>query len=74
MAYLEVMRDGRVVAQRRLDPDSRRIVSGSLDKTMRIWDALGGTGLAVLRGHEGTVMCVSYNPDGRRIASGSEDG
>ena len=34
---------------------------------------LGTAQLAVLRGHEDWVSSVSYSPDGRRIASGSDD-
>ena len=51
-------------------PDGRRIVSGSRDKTVRVWDAESGAELAVLRGHEDSVVSVSYSPDGRRIVSG----
>ena len=54
-------------------PDGRRIVSGSGDLTVRIWDADSGAELAILRGHEDTVWNVSFSPDGRRIASGSCD-
>jgi WD40 repeat protein len=34
---------------------------------------LGSPQIAVIRGHEAGVTCVAVSPDGRRIASGSED-
>ena len=34
-------------------PDGARIVSGSEDETVRVWDAASGAELLVLRGHEG---------------------
>ena len=55
-------------------PDGRRIISGSSDKTIRIWDT--ETGAAVgkpLEGHSEGVYSVTYSPDGRRIISGSRD-
>jgi WD40 repeat protein len=42
------------------------------DKTVRVWDTDSGVELLVLRRHEGTVVSVSWSPDGRRIASASE--
>jgi len=54
-------------------PDARRIVSGSDDKTVRIWDADSGAELACLRGHEAEVASVAYSPDGHCIVSGSKD-
>jgi WD40 repeat protein len=66
-------------------PDGRRIVSGSDDATLRIWDV--ATGKLVLppienrypyrQDAERTVLSgllsVAFSPDGRRIASGSQD-
>ena len=56
-----------------VSPDSRRIVSGSEDQTVRVWDVASGRELACLCGHESSVTSVAYSPDGRRIASGSLD-
>ncbi|KAF7965390.1 hypothetical protein HWV62_44073 [Athelia sp. TMB] len=55
--------------------DGSRIVSGSEDKTVRVWDALSGQpALLPLQGHEDAVTSVCSSPDGSRIASGSVDG
>ncbi|KAG8810333.1 hypothetical protein FRC18_004117, partial [Serendipita sp. 400] len=54
--------------------DGRRIVSGSKDKTVRIWDAETGQQHGPsLEGHDGAVHSVAFSPDGRRIVSGSKD-
>ncbi|MDC3960423.1 PD40 domain-containing protein [Polyangium jinanense] len=54
-------------------PDGKRIVTASLDKTVRVWNADGTGEPLVLRGHEDTVQSVAWSPDGRRIVSASWD-
>jgi predicted NACHT family NTPase len=56
-----------------LSADGRRIVSGSYDKSVRVWDAHSGECLRVLTGHSSPVMSVALSADGRRIVSGSYD-
>ena len=56
-----------------VDAGSRRVVTGSEDQTVRIWN-LDGTGEpTVLKGHQARVHAVAFAPDGR-IASADEDG
>jgi WD40 repeat protein len=51
-----------------------RIVSGSDDNTVRVWDAVSGQCvLGPLQGHTNWVQSVSFSPDGARIVSGSGD-
>ena len=48
------------------------IVSGSYDKTIRVWNAATGQCVAgPFQGHTGYVTSVSYLPDGNHIISGS---
>ena len=54
-------------------PDGKRLVSGSNDCTIRVWDVGAGKDAAILRGHEYDVLSVAVSPDGNRIASGSNE-
>ncbi|KIN97760.1 hypothetical protein M404DRAFT_159515, partial [Pisolithus tinctorius Marx 270] len=55
-------------------PDGRKIVSGSDDDTVRVWDAERGVQIgSPLEGHTKSVTSVAFSPDGKRIVSGSGD-
>jgi WD40 repeat protein len=49
--------------------DGTRIVSGSHDNTMRVWDANTGASLSELTGHSSAVTFVAFSVDDTRIVS-----
>jgi WD40 repeat protein len=51
------------------NPDGRRIVTASDDKTARVWDAETGRQIAVLTGHTASVRSAVFSPDGMRVVS-----
>ena len=56
-----------------LTPDGRRVVSGSHDQTMKVWDAATGQEVLTLRGHNHLVTSEAVSADGKRLVSGSAD-
>lgn len=55
-------------------PDARRVVSGSADGTLRVWNARSGVSLQFLQCGGGGVWAVAVTADGRRVAAGCKDG
>jgi WD40 repeat protein len=55
-------------------PDGRWVLSGSSDKTIKIWDASTGREVRTLTGHSQGVTSVAFSPDGKWVLSGSDDG
>ena len=52
-------------------PDGRRIATGSLDRTIRLWDASTGDPVSTLKGHRTWVTALAFHPDGKRLVSGA---
>jgi WD40 repeat protein len=51
--------------------DKEKVVTGSRDRSIKIWDAVTGRCKQTLRGHTGSVLCLQYDKD--TIVSGSSD-
>ena len=56
-----------------ISPDEKKVISGSDDGTVRLWDVKTGKQVMCLEGHTGGVRAVAYSPDGKRVVSGSDD-
>ncbi|KAG8981746.1 hypothetical protein FRB93_008381 [Tulasnella sp. JGI-2019a] len=55
-------------------PDGQRIVSGSQDGTLCLWDPSTGARIGeAWKFHTREVCCVAWSPDGKMIVSGSQD-
>lgn len=50
----------------------KALVTGSRDKTARVWDETGAE-LLCLKGHTGAVITAVFSPDGQTILTGSAD-
>ncbi|KAG2338713.1 hypothetical protein BDR05DRAFT_969007 [Suillus weaverae] len=55
-------------------PDKRRMVTGSYDKTLRLWDLETGVVLKKMTGHSSEVLALAVSRDGQMIASGDGNG
>ncbi|KAG1790421.1 uncharacterized protein HD556DRAFT_1446150 [Suillus plorans] len=54
-------------------PNKKRMVTGSHDKTLRLWDLKTGILLKKMEGHCGRVLSLAVSRDGQLIASGDTD-
>ncbi|OCK72773.1 WD40 repeat-like protein, partial [Lepidopterella palustris CBS 459.81] len=57
-----------------ISSDGQLVASGSVDRTVRLWDATTGEVRATLQGHSNAVESVAISADGQLVASGSQDG
>ena len=53
--------------------DGAKLVTGSADKTARVWNVADGKTLATLSGHAGPITSVFLADDASRVATGSAD-
>ncbi|KIM36380.1 hypothetical protein M413DRAFT_292432 [Hebeloma cylindrosporum] len=68
-----VMHNGSKVSTVAVSQNGTRVLSGSEDQTIRIWNTATGEVVAELRGHAGRVNSVEFSPDDSQILSGSDD-
>ena len=54
-------------------PGSQELATGSLDKTVRVWNTKTGECLRTIKDHADAVFSVAYAPDGKLLATGSGD-
>lgn len=53
--------------------DGKKIISGSINQDVKVWDASEGKLEMTLKGHTGIINSVKYSTDGKHIVSASED-
>ena len=63
--------DGKVLASGSGDIYERN-VSGSQDKTIRLWDVETGTIRRMLPAQKNKVLCVAFSPDGKVLAASQD--
>ena len=56
-----------------LNSDSTKLVSGSWDKTIRLWDVPTSKSDLIFKGHTKDVLCIGFSHDERLIFSGGMD-
>jgi WD40 repeat protein len=54
-------------------PDGKAALTGSSDKTARLWDVATGKPLGPSLPHPGAVVTVGFGPDGGTLLTGCED-
>ena len=65
--------DGSVVTRVQFSPDGRTLAAAGADPKVRLWDALTGSLITSMAGHEGPVYSVCFSPRNELIASAGID-
>ena len=56
-----------------VSPDGKYLVTGSRDRTAKLWDLHTGMEMRTFAGHEHTINGVQFSPNGKFIATSSAD-
>ena len=54
-------------------PDSRSLLSGSEDGTLRVWDVERGQCVRIMQGYVVSLYDLDWSPDGTQLASAGSD-
>lgn len=68
-----LMGHAHIVGALAMSADAKILVSGSRDKTIKIWQLETGELVRTLKGHKDEVCAIALSPDEQIIASGSVD-
>ncbi|EDR01296.1 uncharacterized protein LACBIDRAFT_312217 [Laccaria bicolor S238N-H82] len=68
-----ILQNGSLVLSVAFSQDGSRVISGSYNGTLRIWNVTTGKVEAELKGHTGCVNSVAFSQDGSQVVSGSND-
>ena len=49
--------------------DGKRILTGSSDNKVMLWEAANGKHLKTITGHQSSVYAVAFTPDGKKAIS-----
>src|SRR6266550_3700999 len=69
----DAMRHAAGVSSAQFSPDGQRVVTASVDRTARLWDADTRKPVGEPMKHEDRVNSAQFSPDGQRVVTASED-
>ncbi|MBD2168091.1 PQQ-binding-like beta-propeller repeat protein [Calothrix membranacea FACHB-236] len=56
-----------------LTPDGQRVISGSSDNSLKVWNLQTGEELFTLKGHRKPISAIAVTPNGKQVISASRD-
>jgi WD40 repeat protein len=54
-------------------PDGKYVLTGSADRTAKLWDVSTGKEIRTFSGHSDTIFAVAFSPDGQYIVTAADD-
>lgn len=63
----------RAISALAFSPDAKILATGSIDKTVQVWDTEKQKKLGDIEGHNGWITAVAVSEDGKTLATGDTD-